>query len=81
MKKAYEPQPLIGHRFIVSQYIKALLSKRAAVESGSSEIESQLICDDTNDHYQIMRTGWKGNSDRIHYCSVHVDIKDGKIWV
>ncbi|MGK7888779.1 MAG: element excision factor XisI family protein [Leptolyngbyaceae cyanobacterium] len=27
------------------------------------------------------RVGWKGNRKRLYGCSVHVDIKDGKVWV
>ena len=31
-------------------------------------------------HYQLMTVGWHGQH-RIHGCVLHVDIKDGKIWI
>ena len=31
-------------------------------------------------HYQIWHIGWDGWK-RIHYCVLHINIKDGKIWV
>ncbi len=31
-------------------------------------------------HYQLMTVGWHGQR-RVHGCILHVDIKDGKIWI
>ncbi len=44
------------------------------------EIESQIITDTEHDHYQITQVGWK-NERRIYGCVLHIDIKDGKIWI
>lgn len=44
------------------------------------EYERQLIFDRERDHYQVVDVGWN-YPNRIHNCLVHVDIKDGKIWV
>ncbi|MEM9217193.1 MAG: XisI protein [Cyanobacteria bacterium P01_F01_bin.150] len=63
------------------KYIQELLKKRASIKSANPNIETQLIFDTERDHYQIVNTGWKGNSKRLYGCSVHVDIKDGKIWI
>ncbi len=62
-------------------YIQDLLQQRAQVQSSNSSIETELVFDTERDHYQIVHTGWKDNSTRIYGCVVHVDIKDGKIWV
>lgn len=44
------------------------------------EFETQLLFDDENGHYYLMRIGW--NDDRrIHACLLHLDIKTGKIWI
>ncbi|NET39908.1 MAG: XisI protein [Cyanothece sp. SIO1E1] len=66
---------------IYRQHIQMLLQKRASIKSANPAIETQLIFDTERDHYQMVHTGWKDNTTRIYGCSVHVDIKDGKIWV
>ena len=34
-----------------------------------------------SDRYQLVNVGWKDSSTRLYGCVLHVDIKDGKIWV
>lgn len=63
------------------QYIQDLLRQRAGIKSANPAMETQLIFDTERDHYQIVHTGWKSSSKRTYGCVVHVDIKDGKIWV
>ena len=40
----------------------------------------QTLVDEARDHYQIWYTGWRGD-ERIHFCVLHIDIRDGKVWV
>ena len=44
------------------------------------EIECQLIFDTEHDHYQLLDVGWE-NLKRIYNCFIHIDIKNGKIWI
>ena len=60
--------------------IKNLLTELAAYGSGDREVESQLVFDVERDHYQLIHVGWR-NKHRIYGCVVHLDIKDGKIWI
>ncbi|NJK52724.1 MAG: XisI protein [Leptolyngbyaceae cyanobacterium SU_3_3] len=62
------------------QCIQTLLKNYAATPIANGDIESQAVFDVPNDHYQIMNVGWDGDR-RVHSCVVHLDIKDGKIWV
>ncbi|MDB9540218.1 XisI protein [Anabaenopsis tanganyikae CS-531] len=62
------------------QIIQQLLQEYAAYSSQDQEIETQLISDTQNHHYQLVHVGWK-NQRRVYGCIVHLDIKDGKIWV
>ncbi|OLT63171.1 XisI protein [Moorena bouillonii] len=66
---------------VYRQHIQDLLKKRASIKSANPAMETQLIFDTERDHYQMVHTGWKNNTTRIYGCSVHVDIKDGKIWI
>jgi hypothetical protein len=65
------------------QYIRHLLSerqKRASMSRKYEEYEVQTIFDEQQDHYQLLYVGWRGNK-RDFGCILHLDIKDGKIWI
>jgi XisI protein len=65
------------------QYIKHLLSerqKRASMSRKYEEYEVQTIFDEQQDHHQLLYVGWRGNK-RDFGCILHLDIKDGKIWI
>ena len=62
------------------QKIQNLLTELANYGSSDREVESQLIFDLQRDHYQLVHVGWR-NKRRIYGCVVHLDIKDGKIWI
>lgn len=61
-------------------YIKKLLTEYASYKSLNPTIERQFVCDTENDHYQIVNMGWQGYR-RIYGCTIHLDIKNGKIWI
>jgi XisI protein len=44
------------------------------------EVEVQLVMDTVHDHYQWMNVSWNGFK-RVYNCYIHLDIKDGKIWI
>ncbi len=62
--------------------IRQLLTKIAAVgySEPNSDVECQFICDTENDHYQLLDIGWE-EFNRIYNCFIHIDIKNGKIWI
>ncbi|MBW4670940.1 MAG: XisI protein [Cyanomargarita calcarea GSE-NOS-MK-12-04C] len=62
--------------------IYELLTSHAAYSysEAESDVECQVVFDRENDHYQILDVGWEG-LNRIYNCSIHIDIKDGKIWI
>lgn len=62
------------------QSICQILTSHVTFEIGSSGIESQLVFDKEHDHYQLLEIGWEGLK-RIYNCIIHLDIKDGKIWI
>jgi hypothetical protein len=43
-------------------------------------IETEAIIDREHDHYEVMHVGWD-KQRRIHGIVIHLDIKDGKIWL
>jgi hypothetical protein len=63
-----------------SQIVKDLILERSQTNSVPAEIEKQAIIDTEGNHYLLLHTGWRDNN-RMHGCSIHIDIKDGKIWI
>lgn len=63
------------------QYIQELLTQRSQLRSSADPVVSETIFDTISDRYQLVNVGWKDASTRIYGCVLHVDIKDGKIWV
>ncbi len=65
------------YRTYVQEVIKKLADYKTVY---GAELEAQTIFDTIHDHYQLVRAGWR-NKQRIYGCVVHMDIKDGKIWI
>ncbi|MCP4104015.1 MAG: XisI protein [Desulfobacteraceae bacterium] len=67
----------------VSRYrecIHQILRRYATHKPSYGDIEVQIIEDTSHDHYQVYHVGWH-HDRRIHGCTLHIDIKDGKIWI
>lgn len=62
------------------EYVQRLLNDYAKDDVSNDEVEVQLIFDTVRDHYQWMNVGWE-DLNRIYRSIVHLDIKDGKIWL
>lgn len=60
--------------------VQALLERYAAAAAADPEIETQLLIDTEHDHYQLVDVGWQHDL-RVHSCILHIDIKDGKVWL
>jgi XisI protein len=59
--------------------IQHLLTERAR-KGGDQWVEAQTIFDTAHDHYQLLYNGWH-NTKRIFGPALHLDIKEGKIWI
>lgn len=62
------------------KWIQQLLLARAERGVSQPDVETQAVLDTERDHYLLLHTGWRENR-RTHGCSLHLDIKDGKIWI
>jgi hypothetical protein len=67
---------LTQYREIVQQ----LLRGYAEIGSSDPDVETQIVFDTERDHYQLMNVGWK-NQRRVYGCFLHIDIRDGKVWL
>jgi hypothetical protein len=63
------------------QILKKTLTDFAVPHTSRPEsVETQLLFDTQNDHYQVLRVGWKDRT-QIFLVVFHFDIKDSKIWL
>lgn len=65
------------------QLIQDILSERAQRSRNQGqwpEYEVQILFDTHHDHYQLLHVGWRNNR-RDFGCILHLDIKNGKIWI
>ncbi|MFN6526870.1 XisI protein [Nostoc sp. ChiSLP03a] len=54
--------------------------KRHSIHHSNDDTEVQLIFDTERNHYQVLHLGWE-ELRRVYGCIIHIDIKDGKIWI
>lgn len=65
------------YRRIVTSLLCSLAERRFA----NAEAVNEAVFDQEWDRYLVMCVGWEGNARRIHYCLVHLDIIEGKVWI
>lgn len=60
--------------------IQTVLLEYASHPYSYGEVELQTVFDTERDHYQVVSVGWE-QKHRVYGCSMHLDIKDEKIWI
>jgi len=61
-------------------YVQQLINEYAKYRPAYGDIEVETIFDTQRDHYQLINIGWN-DEQRVHGCALHIDIKNGKIWL
>lgn len=62
------------------QIVRRIVEDYGRYKPSHGQIETEVIVDTVNDHYELMHVGWDGGR-RVHGSVIHLDIIDGKIWV
>jgi XisI protein len=62
------------------QYIQEVIQQHSSRQPAYGEVEVQCIFDTERDHYQLVHAGWHKNR-RKYGCLIHMDLKEGKIWI
>ncbi len=66
-------------RINYKELVETILSHHSGNDL-DSDTEVQLLFDREREHYQVVHLGWE-EQKRVYGCVIHVDIKDGKIWI
>jgi hypothetical protein len=67
---------LANYRRIIKEVIRAYADCGRPV----GDVAIEVIFDEANDHYELAYTGWHG-VHRIEGSVLHIDVRDGKIWI
>ncbi|MBD0307672.1 MAG: XisI protein, partial [Microcoleus sp. T1-bin1] len=62
------------------QIVCTFLMEYSKTKPINGDLEIQVLFDTEHDHYQIVDLGWDGHN-RIYSCPIHLDIRDGKVWI
>jgi len=62
------------------QIVQEVLQEYIANIPSDEQVSVELSVDPIHDHYQIITVGWRGER-RVYGCTVHFNIRQGKIWV
>lgn len=62
------------------ELIEKLLQQHACEKHEKDTNKLQVVFDEERDSYLLLYIGWR-NEERIHGCTIHIDILDGKIWI
>jgi ketopantoate reductase len=60
--------------------VKRIITEYAQFKPSYGEINVETIFDEERDHYELVYEGWKP-SERVHGSVIHVDIRNGKVWI
>jgi hypothetical protein len=62
------------------QFVQQIIDEYSQYKPSYGEVELETIADFKRDHYQLLSVGWNKHQ-RIHGSILHLDIRDGKIWI
>lgn len=60
--------------------VKQVINDYAQYKPSVGDIEVETVFDEESDHYEMLYIGWN-DGERVHGTVIHIDIREGKIWV
>src|SRR5690242_2807749 len=60
--------------------VRRLIEEYASFTPSYGDIRTEALVDPERDHYEVMQMGWDGHR-RVHGSIIHIDIRDGKVWI
>ena len=60
--------------------VRNLIAEYASHKPAYGDIRTESLVDREHDRYEVMQMGWNGDR-RVHGSIIHIDIRDGKVWI
>jgi hypothetical protein len=61
-------------------FVKQLIKQYGDYRPSYGDIDVEAVFDTEHDHYELINVGWH-QDQRIRGAVLHIDIKNGKIWI
>ncbi len=62
------------------EIVSRLIEEYAGYKPAYGNVRTEAVVDRDHDHYEVVQVGWSG-SHRVHGSIIHIDIRDGKVWI
>jgi hypothetical protein len=62
------------------EIVRRLIEEYASYKPAYGDIRTEAVVDRERDHYEVIQLGWN-NGHRVHGSVIHIDIRDGKVWI
>ena len=60
--------------------VRRVIEEYASYKPAYGDIRTEAVVDCEHDHYEVLQVGWHGER-RVHGSIIHIDIRDGKVWI
>jgi len=60
--------------------VRRLIEGYAAYQPAYGDVRTEAVIDAEHDHYEVLQVGWHAGR-RVHGSIIHIDIRDGKVWI
>ena len=67
---------LMPYHLIIEQVLTALTQ----IPYAYGDLQTETVFDPMANRYLVLTVGWDG-PQRVHHCLIHLDIRDGKVWI
>lgn len=64
-----------------AEIVKHIIREHAVIPVAVGEVRFEVVFDDTQGHYELMASGWVPPLSRVHGAILHLDVRDGKVWI
>jgi XisI protein len=61
--------------------LEKVLQDYANIPYAYGKLESEVIVSRDEKHYLLMTSGWSPEDARVHYCVVHLEWIEDKVWI
>ena len=62
------------------ELVQKIIDQHACAQSSEDLETTEIVFDRERDRYLLLSVGWR-DEERMYGCPIHIDIKDGKIWI
>jgi hypothetical protein len=59
---------------------RRLAEEYARYQPAYGDNRTEAVVDREHDHYEVLQVGWS-DGRRVHGSIIHIDIRDGKVWI